>query len=228
MKRNPLHNPGDRPDYTEDIQIAGSDIDVPISIDAQTVTLDINIETCAVTINVDIVAQTVGNLEIDIAAQSVGNLDIDIAAQTLSQLNINIKAQAIDIDINLEGPTGGYAVEVTSDFSIYSQLYSRRAQSTTGTSQAISADARYTLTNSTHFYNPVLEVYSSAAAKMTVECMRGVNYYTVGVFYMAAGEYRIWRITDLEGSPLGSWLWGNVYVTPDADTTMLVLISHCP
>lgn len=162
------------------------------------------------------------------AAQSVGNIDVDIAAQTQANLTISVAAQTIELDINIEGPTGGYAAEVTSDFSVYLQSYSRRAQSTAGSETAISADARYTLTNSTHFYNPVLEVYSSAACKMTVEFLRGTDYHTVGVFYMDAGQYRVWRICDLEGSPLGSWYMGNVYVTPDADTTMRVYISHCP
>ena len=85
---------GDYPDYTEVMQIIGSDIMVPIDlqaayvmmpvdiqaqyvtldikITAQTVTLDINLKSSDITLNVDITAQTVGNINIDIDAQSVG------------------------------------------------------------------------------------------------------------------------------------------------------------
>ena len=108
---------GDYPDYTSLMQVIGSDIMVPIDLQAsyimmpidmqaayiqmpvdiqsQYITLDINIETSEATLDVDIVAQTVGNIAIDIAAQSAGNLTVDISAQTVGDITINFNAQSI-------------------------------------------------------------------------------------------------------------------------------------
>lgn len=131
----------DYPDYTSLMQIVGSDIDVPISIDAATVTLDVDvvaqtvgdiainvadsdimipidvqgayimlpvdIQAQYVTLDVDIVAQTVGNISIDIAAQTIGNIDVNLAASAVT-LNIDITAQTIgNLTIDLEAQSVG-------------------------------------------------------------------------------------------------------------------------
>lgn len=117
---------GDYPDYTDIMQIIGSDIMVPMDIQAayimmpidlqaayiqmpvdiqsQYVTLDINIKTSEALVNVDIAAQAVGNIGIDIKAQTVGNINVDIAAQTVGNLAVNI-AEAVTLNIDITAQT---------------------------------------------------------------------------------------------------------------------------
>jgi len=79
-----------RPDWTDWVQIAGSDITLDVSIQAAAVTVPMSIQSQAVT------------LSVDISAQSVGNISVDIAAQTLAQLNMNIAASAVTIDVAIQ------------------------------------------------------------------------------------------------------------------------------
>lgn len=223
-----------------DIDIIGAELTLNIDIVAQSVG----------NISVDIAAQAIGNLSIDIAAQSVGNLSINLAASAITldiniatsavtldmniatcaaTLDISVIAQEIDLDINLEGPTGGYAVEIGSDFTLYQQPYSRRAQvSTTGADVECTADTRYTLTNSTHFYNPIVELYCSAACTITIECMIGTDYYVVGEIPVTTGGRSVRHLRDIDGNVLHAWRHGSLYYTPDTDTTIRFRLGHLP
>ena len=93
---------GDYPDWTDLLQLVGSDIMVPIDIQASYVMLPVDIQAQYVTLEIDIVAQTVGNIAIDLAAQSIGNLAVDINAQTIGNLVIDIEAQSIGLYLQPE------------------------------------------------------------------------------------------------------------------------------
>ena len=96
---------GDYPDYTDLVQLVGSDIMMPVDIQAQYVTLEI-----------DIVAQSVGNIAIDVAAQTIGNIGIDIKAQTLAQLNINLAASAITLNISVTNSSIMLPVDIQAQY----------------------------------------------------------------------------------------------------------------
>ena len=93
---------GDYPDWTDLLQLVGSDIMVPIDIQASYVMLPVDIQAQYATLEIDIVAQTVGNIAIDLAAQSIGNLAVDINAQTIGNLVIDIEAQSIGLYLQTE------------------------------------------------------------------------------------------------------------------------------
>jgi len=93
---------GDYPDHTTLTQILGTEITIPISIDAVTVTLD-----------VDIVAQTVGDLNINIAASDI-TLSIDIVAQTVGDIAVNLAASDITLDINIKSAAVTLNVDITA------------------------------------------------------------------------------------------------------------------
>ena len=93
---------GDYPDYTSLMQIIGSDIMVPIDVQAAYIMMPIDIQAQYVTLDIDIVAQSVGNIAIDIAAQSAGAISVDITAQTIAQLDINIDAQNVGVYLQPE------------------------------------------------------------------------------------------------------------------------------
>ena len=80
---------GDYPDYTDLVQLVGSDIIVPI-----------NIQTQSITLAMDIVAQTVGNIGIDIKAQTLAELNVNIIASAVT-LNINIASQTVNLNVNI-------------------------------------------------------------------------------------------------------------------------------
>lgn len=89
--------PSDYPDYTDLMQIIGSDIMIPIDVQAAYIMMPVDIQAQYLTLDIDIVAQTVGNIAIDLAAQSVGNILVDIKAQTIGNLTIDLEAQSIGI-----------------------------------------------------------------------------------------------------------------------------------
>lgn len=115
---------GDYPDHTTLTQIVGTEITIPISIDAATITLDVdivaqsagdlnvNLAASDITLNVDIVAQTVGNIAVNVAAAVT--LDVDITAQTLSQLNVNLAASDITLNINIAASDITLNVDITA------------------------------------------------------------------------------------------------------------------
>lgn len=61
----------DYPDWTDIIQIVGSDIMVPIDVQGAYIMMPVDIQAQYMTLNIDITAQTIGNLTIDVEAQSV-------------------------------------------------------------------------------------------------------------------------------------------------------------
>jgi len=87
----------DYPDWTRLIQLIGSNIMMPIDMQASYIMMPVDIQAQYVTLDIDIVAQTVGNLSIDIAAASVGNIGIDIKANTLGNITIDVEAQSVGI-----------------------------------------------------------------------------------------------------------------------------------
>jgi len=143
--------------------------------------------------------------------------DVDIVAQTLAALLTN-----------LQGPTGGYTVEVTSDHSLQQQPYSRRAQTLIWLNKSLSAGARNTITNSINFYNPLVTIYSSAAATFTVEHLFNGRYYAYQTETLAAGERRVFHLRDANGLMVRHWAWGNFYLTASAATTVDFTVSHLP
>ena len=114
----------DYPDYTDVMQIIGSDIMVPFDIQAAYIMMPVDLQAQYVTLEIDIVAQSVGDIGIDIKAQTVGNLavniaqaitlNVDITAQTIDKLNINLAASAITLDINIKTSAITLNVDITA------------------------------------------------------------------------------------------------------------------
>lgn len=94
---------GDYPDYTDVMQIIGSDIMVPIDLQAAYIMMPIDIQAQYVTLDIDIVAQTVGNITVDIAAQNVGNITIDIEAQSVGVYLMPDWAVKVGDDLSVYG-----------------------------------------------------------------------------------------------------------------------------
>lgn len=85
----------DYPDFTRMMQIVGSDIDVPISIDAVTVTLGINVVAADIMMPIDMQAAYI-MMPIDIQGQVDDmNININIKAQEITNLTIDINAQHV-------------------------------------------------------------------------------------------------------------------------------------
>jgi len=95
---------GDYPDYTSLMQIIGSDIMVPIDVQAAYIMMPVDIQAQYVTLDIDIVAQSVGNIAIDIAAQSIGNIAVNIAASAIT-LNVAIQSSAVTLNVNITAQT---------------------------------------------------------------------------------------------------------------------------
>lgn len=111
----------DYPDYTTLMQIIGSDIMVPIDLQASYIMMPVDIQAQYVTLDIDIVAQTVGNININLAASDITlninlktsdiALDINIKTSEVT-MNVNITAQSIsNIDIDFEAQTIGVHLE---------------------------------------------------------------------------------------------------------------------
>ncbi len=96
----------DYPDWTSAVHLVGTEIMLPVDIQAQYVTL-----------GVDIVAQTVGNITIDIAAQTVGNIHVNLAASAIT-MNVNISSQTANINVNLAASAITISVAVTGTANI--------------------------------------------------------------------------------------------------------------
>ena len=90
----------DYPDWTDLVQVVGSDIMVPIDVQGAYIMLPVDIQGQYLTLDIDIAAQSVGNIEVDIAAQSVGNIAVSIAASAVT-LNINIQSSEIALNVNI-------------------------------------------------------------------------------------------------------------------------------
>ena len=97
---------GDYPDYTDLMQIIGSDIQVPIDIQGAFIQMPVDIQAQYITLDIDIVAQSVGNLTIDIAAQTIGNLAVNLAASAIT-LNVKLAASAVTLNVDITAQTVG-------------------------------------------------------------------------------------------------------------------------
>lgn len=82
----------DYPDWSRLVQLIGSDIMVPIDVQAQYITLDINIAASAVTLDINLAASAI-TLDVNIKT-SEATIEVDIAAQTV-ELDIDITAQHV-------------------------------------------------------------------------------------------------------------------------------------
>jgi len=103
----------DYPDYTSLMQIIGSDIMVPIDVQAAYIMMPIDIQAQYVTLEIDIIAQSVGNIAIDIAAQTLGNIAVNIAASAVT-LNVSIASIAGGVTFNIGTVSGTVNVAIQS------------------------------------------------------------------------------------------------------------------
>jgi len=80
----------DYPDWTESMQLTGTEIYLPVNIQGASVTLPVNVT-----------AVTIGIISVDIVAQTIGNIAVNIAASAVT-INMDIKAQSVAIKIQAE------------------------------------------------------------------------------------------------------------------------------
>jgi hypothetical protein len=92
----------DYPDYTDIMQIIGSDIMIPIDLQAAYIMMPVDIQAQYLTLDIDIIAQSVGNLDVNIAAADIGTISIDISAQTIGDITVSIDAQSLGIYLQPE------------------------------------------------------------------------------------------------------------------------------
>jgi len=85
---------GDYPDWTRLFYLVGTDIVIPISIDAATVTLPVSIDAATVTIDVNLAASDV-TLPVSIDAATV-TLDVNLTAATAT-IDINFSDQSVAV-----------------------------------------------------------------------------------------------------------------------------------
>ena len=84
----------DYPDWTRLFHLVGTDITIPINIEASAVTLDVNLVASAVTIDVNIIAAAV-TLPVSIDAATV-TLDVNLTAATAT-IDINFSDQSVAV-----------------------------------------------------------------------------------------------------------------------------------
>jgi hypothetical protein len=80
--------------------IAGTDIQVPVDIQGSYIQMPVDIQGQYITLEIDIVAQSVGNIGIDIKAQTIGNISVNIAASAVT-LNVAIQSSAVTLNVNI-------------------------------------------------------------------------------------------------------------------------------
>ena len=102
----------DYPDWTDLVQVVGSDIMVPIDVQGAYIMLPVDIQGQYLTLDIDIAAQSVGNIAVSIAASEVTlniniqsseiALNVDISAQSIGNLTIDIQAQSVGVYLQPE------------------------------------------------------------------------------------------------------------------------------
>ena len=131
-----------RPDWYDQVIIGGSDVTLPISIEASAVTLnvaiqssvtlnvaiqssavtlDVNIASSAVTLDVKItgsdvtlnVNANVTNSYIYVRTETAQNLNVDITAQSVGNLDVNIAASAITLNVAIQSSAVTFDVNIT-------------------------------------------------------------------------------------------------------------------
>jgi len=96
----------DYPDWTESMQLTGTEIFLPVNIQGVSVTIPVDITAGTIgTISVDIVAQTVGNVSVNIAAQAA-NINVNIAASAVT-FNVAIQSSAVTINMDIKAQSVG-------------------------------------------------------------------------------------------------------------------------
>ena len=124
----------DYADWTESIELLGSEIMVPtdcqgatimvpFDIQGATIMMPMDIQGQTVDLKVNIVAQTIGNIGIDIKAQTVGNISVNIAASAVT-LNVNIAASAVTMNVNISAS----AVTINMDIKAQSVAVKYQAE----------------------------------------------------------------------------------------------------
>ena len=103
----------DYADWTESMELLGSEIMVPMDLQGSYIMMPIDIQAQYINLAVDIVAQTVGNIAIDISAQTIGNLNVNIAASAVT-LNVNISSQTGNINVNIAAQAGNVTINVAA------------------------------------------------------------------------------------------------------------------
>lgn len=103
----------DYPDWTDLVQIVGTDIMVAVDLQGAYIMMPVDIQAQYITLEIDIVAQTVGNISIDIAAQSVTNLSVNLAASAIT-MDINIASITGGVTFNIGTVTGTVNVSIAS------------------------------------------------------------------------------------------------------------------
>jgi len=114
----------DYADWTESIELLGTEIQVPIDIQGAFIQMPIDIQGQYITLEMDIVAQSVGNIGIDIKAQTIGNISVNIAASAVTMnvaiqssavtLNVNISSQTANINVNIAAQAGNVTINVAA------------------------------------------------------------------------------------------------------------------
>jgi len=97
---------GDYTDWTDSIELLGSEIQLPIDLQGAYIQLPVDIQGQYINLSCDIVAQSIGNIAIDIASQSIGNINVNISSQSAT-LNVNISSQSANVTISISAQNVG-------------------------------------------------------------------------------------------------------------------------
>ena len=207
----------DYADWTDSIELLGTEIQVPIDIQGAYIQLPVDIQGQYVALQIDIVAQSVGNIGIDIKAQTLSQLNVNIAAsditlnvaiqssaatlnvnitgQTLSALNVNITGSVATLNINIASISSGVTMTVTGSVSI------------TGTpSVTISGTPNVSITGT-----PNINIYSQSD-----------GVWTKSEWAPKAGEAKYKQFTTVAAVPFG----GSAYVDYTVTSGKNLYITH--
>ena len=111
----------DYADWTESIELLGSEVMVPMDCQGATIMIPFDVQGATIMMPIDIQGQTL-DIKVDINAQTIGNLSVDIKAQTVGNLNVNIAASAVTMNVNIA------ASAVTINMDIKAQTVAVKTQ----------------------------------------------------------------------------------------------------
>lgn len=98
----------DYADWTESIELLGSEIMVPTDCQGATIMVPFDVQGATIMMPIDIQGQTI-NLQVDIVAQTIGSIAIDISAQSIGELTIDVAAQSVGVYLQPEWAAKGGA-----------------------------------------------------------------------------------------------------------------------
>jgi len=139
----------DYSDWTESIELLGSEIMVPTDVQGAVIMLPLDIQGATIMMPMDIQGQNI-NLAVDIVAQTVGNIAIDISAQTIGNLNVNIAAQAGNVTINVAAQSVG--IQLNPEWQVVQGTHKRLAAGGSNIAFGDSVTASYTVTAGKKLY----------------------------------------------------------------------------